>query len=178
MRNAAAKGYTLLEAMIVMAVICLLAGIGLPALRELLANQRLTAATHQLSAHFALARSSAISFGVPVSACPSNGEGGCRSDSDWSHGWLVFRDPERQGQPIAPDSILSEGSAPGAGELVLRSNQGRPSVRFLPDGRSAGSNLTVNICERGRLRAAVVVNNTGRIRTRKATEPMPCRTPD
>ncbi|MBB5883138.1 prepilin-type N-terminal cleavage/methylation domain-containing protein [Xanthomonas sp. LMG 8992] len=178
MRNAAVKGYTLLEAMIVMVVICLVAGIGLPAFRELLANQRLTAATHQLSAHLALARSSAISSGVPVSACPSNGDGSCRSDSDWSQGWLVFRDPERQGQPTAPDSILSEGSVPGAGSLILRSNHGRPSIRFLPDGRSAGSNLTVNICERGRLRAAVVVNNTGRIRTRKATEPMSCRMPD
>ncbi len=135
MRNAALKGYTLLEAMIVMVVICLVAGLGLPAFRELLANQRLTAATHQLSAHFALARSSAISSGVPVSACPSNGDGSCRSDSDWSHGWLVFRDPERLGQPTTPDSILSEGSAPEAGTLVLRSNRGRPSIRFLPDGR-------------------------------------------
>ncbi|AJC45110.1 GspH/FimT family pseudopilin [Xanthomonas sacchari] len=178
MRNAAIKGYTLLEVTIVMVVICLLAGIGLPSLREWLANHRLTVATHQLSTHFALARSSAISAGIPVSACPSDGNGRCRGDSDWSHGWLVFRDPERQGQPTAPDSILGEGRAPGAGNLVLRSSHGRPTIRFLPDGRSAGSNLTVSICERGRLRAAVVVNNTGRIRTQKATAALPCRIPD
>ncbi|MFC6841951.1 GspH/FimT family pseudopilin [Xanthomonas theicola] len=178
MRNAATQGYTLLQVTIVMVVICVTTAIGLPAFRELLVNQRLATTAHRLSSQFALARSSAISSGVPVSACPSRGDGNCRSDSDWSQGWIVFRDPQRRGEPSEAASILTQETAPAANSVVLLSNQGRRAIRFLPDGRSSGSNLTVRICERGRLRATVVVNNAGRVRSAKVKGQALCRRPE
>ncbi|WP_045770231.1 GspH/FimT family pseudopilin [Xanthomonas albilineans] len=178
MRKVCNKGYTLLEAMIVMALICIVTGIGLPGFRELRSSHRLTATIHQISTYFALARNSAISSGIPVSVCPSRGDGRCRRDSDWSQGWMVFRDPERRGQPDTPTSILSQETAPAIGSLVVLSSQDRSAIRFFPDGLSSGSNLTVRICERGRLRAKVVVNNSGRTRSVKAKGERSCLAPD
>jgi prepilin-type N-terminal cleavage/methylation domain len=178
MQQSANRGYTVLELVVVMALICILAAVGLPSLQTLLERQRLATTVHRLSTQLALARNSAISSRVPVSACPSLGDGGCRADSDWSQGWIVYRDPDQQGQPPDPGSILVQERMPATGSMTLLSSRGRRAVRFLADGRSAGSNLTIRICGRDRrLFAEVVVNNVGRVRSARATAGQRCSVP-
>jgi type IV fimbrial biogenesis protein FimT len=172
------QGYTLLQLAAVMALICVLAATGLPAFQELLERQRTAATIHRLSTQLALARNSAISSRGAVSACPSSGDGGCRDDSDWSQGWIVYRDPDRQGQPANASRILSQERLPATGAMTLLSSRGRRAIRFLPDGRSAGSNITVRICSRGHLLAEVVVNNVGRVRSAKPSGRPPCTAPE
>lgn len=172
------QGYTLLQLTAVMALICALAATGLPAFQDLLERQRITTTIHRLSTQLALARNSAISSGGAVSACPSSGDGGCRNDSDWSQGWIVYRDPDRQGQPADASSILSQERLPARGAMTLLSSRSRRAIRFLPDGRSSGSNITVRICSRGHLLAEVVVNNVGRVRSAKPSGRPPCTTPE
>ena len=59
--------------------------------------------------------------------------------------------------------------------LHIQSSSGRNHLRYLPDGRSAGSNLTIRICnQKGLLLGAVVVNNAGRPRTERARGDTPC----
>ncbi|MCC4594724.1 GspH/FimT family pseudopilin [Xanthomonas campestris pv. phormiicola] len=174
MRKSSAQGYTLLQLAVVMATICVLTAIGIPAFQDLVMRQRLAVTSYRLSSQLALARSSAISSGVPVSVCPSSGGGKCREDNDWSHGWMVYRDLDRQSQPTDPDSILGQETAPAAASMTVISNSGRRAVRFLPDGRSAGSNLSIRICGKGRLLAEVVVNNAGRPRLAKAATSQAC----
>ena len=176
MQESRNRGYTLLQLVVVMALICILASAGLPAFQNLLERQRLATTIHRLSTQLALARNSAISSSVPVSACPSLGDGSCRNDSDWSRGWIVYRDPDRQGQPADAASILSQESEPASGSMTLLSSRGRRAIRFLADGRSSGSNLTIRICGHGRLLAEVVVNNVGRVRSAKASGKPPCPT--
>ena len=49
------------------------------------------------------------------------------------------------------------------------------ALRYLPDGSSAGSNLTVSICSpAGVLLAQVIVNNIGRPRSERPKTPAPC----
>lgn len=162
------RGLTMVELAIVIAILAVLTAIALPGFTGLLERQRITTTLHLLSAQFAQARSTAIVRHEVVSVCPSRGDGRCRDDGDWSEGWLLYRDPGRQGQPTAPADILrEERRRPHAG-LRLSSSEGRPQLRYLPDGRSAGSNLRVRVCLRGRLRGEVVVNNLGRVRSRRA----------
>ncbi|MBB4125317.1 type IV fimbrial biogenesis protein FimT [Xanthomonas translucens] len=165
----------MLQLAIVMAMICVLTVIGIPAFQDLIMRQRLSVTSYRLSSQLALARSSAISYGVPISVCPSSGDGKCRVDNDWSHGWMVYRDLDREPQPTDPSSILGLETAPAAASMTVISNSGRRAVRFLPDGRSPGSNLSIRICEKGRLLAEVIVNNAGRTRLAKAAASQACQ---
>ncbi|WP_329607079.1 GspH/FimT family pseudopilin, partial [Xanthomonas perforans] len=50
----------------------------------------------------------------------------------------------------------------------------RSIVRFLPNGRSSGTNITISLCSNARRLADVVVNNSGRARTVRYTSPTSC----
>lgn len=167
-------GFTLVEMIIAMAVLAVLIAVGLPAFRTTLQGQRTGAAMHLLSSHLAHARLAAIQHRSVVMACPSNGRSLCRQDGDWSQGWMVFIDRDGNRQPDAPADILRVERPPLDAHMRMASGQGRPLVRYLPDGRSAGSNLTVRICREGALLGSVIVNNVGRVRSTRPTGAAPC----
>ena len=54
------------------------------------------------------------------------------------------------------------------------SSAGRPQLRYLPDGRSSGSNLRVRLCRDDTLLGQVIVNNVGRVRSESASGSKPC----
>ncbi|MGY0504484.1 GspH/FimT family pseudopilin [Luteimonas sp. e5] len=166
------SGFTLVEACISLAVLALITGIGLPGFQQLLAANRVRAASHELSAGFASARLAAVSRNIAVVACPGDGLR-CQDDSDWSRGWMVFHDPDRDLQPNRLEDILSVHQ-PRSDRLRVVSSQGRRQLRYLPSGRSHGSNLTVSICEGGRLHARVIVNNVGRVRSEQVRPARDC----
>ena len=58
-----AQGFTLIEIMVVVAIIGIAAGIAVPQLQHLMANQRLQGAVRSISDAFVLARSEAIRTG-------------------------------------------------------------------------------------------------------------------
>ena len=163
------RGFTLIEAIMVMMIASIWLVIGIPSYQALMENQRVSSAMHLLSAHMASARSTAITYRIPTVVCPSDRAGGCRSDGDWSHGWLMFFDPDGNRRPDSLQDVLREENAPIHPSLRIVSSRGRPQLRYLPDGRSAGSNLSVRLCRDDRLLGQVVVNNLGRVRTEKAS---------
>ncbi len=70
---------------------------------------------------------------------------------------------------------MSADNIPLSRHLKLTSTAGRKQVRYLPDGRSAGSNLTISICnQKGELLSSVIVNNVGRARSSRPTTPTAC----
>ncbi|HZF98654.1 MAG TPA: Tfp pilus assembly protein FimT/FimU [Pseudoxanthomonas sp.] len=163
------RGFTLIEAIMVMMIAALWLVIGIPSYQAVMENQRVSSAMHLLSAHMASARSTAITYRIPTVVCPSDRAGGCRRDGDWSQGWLMFFDPDGNRRPDSPQDILRKENAPIHPSLRIVSSSGRPQLRYLPDGRSAGSNLSVRLCRDDRLLGRVVVNNLGRVRTEKAS---------
>ncbi|TBW93334.1 GspH/FimT family protein, partial [Xanthomonas citri] len=60
------------------------------------------------------------------------------------------------------------------GGIDIVSTAGRSIVRFLPNGRSSGTNITISLCSNARRLADVVVNNSGRARTVRYTSPTGC----
>ena len=85
----------------------------------------------------------------------------------------IDRDGNRR--PDKPEDIVQADNAPSSRHLRLISSMGRQQARYLPDGRSAGSNLTISICNvQGRLLATVVINNSGRIRSARPIKPAAC----
>jgi len=80
------RGHTLLELLAVLSISALLLSLGLPALTELLARQRLRATASDLFSAIELTRVQAMARGRRVLLMPA-GDG-----ADWRKGWLVFVD--------------------------------------------------------------------------------------
>ena len=169
-----APGFSLVDASIVLAVVAILAGLALPGFQDLLQRQRTASALHLLSAQLAQARNTAIARRMPVTVCPSNGDGRCRDEPDWSDGWLVYRDPDRNSQPVDPNDVLRHAHKPLHPSVRVLASAGRLRIRYQPDGRSGGNNLTLRVCSGTELGGEVIVNNTGRVRTQRPVAGMPC----
>lgn len=163
-----ATGFTLLELMVVVAVLALTVGIGFPAMGSVLDRARVANTHHLLTASLMAARASAVTRGSPVTLCPSSDGRHCRDDRAWELGWIMFVDPRRTGEPADPDQVLRRVDALG-GRFLLRTSEGRPRVRYLPNGRAWGSNVSFHLCERDprRLLGSIIVNNSGRARSER-----------
>lgn len=169
------KGFTLIEVVVTVSVMSTLLAVGLPAFVALLENQRTSAALASLVSQMSHARLAAVKHRKPTILCPSTSGTECDAGTDWSGGWLMFVERGDRTRPAKRDDILQAETVPTSRYLQIRSTAGRDSLRYLPDGRSAGSNLTIMVCNsRGRRLGAVVVNNAGRPRVERGPDGMAC----
>lgn len=169
------NGFSLVEVVLATAILAVLAAVSVPAFGALLERQRASAAMAALSTQMQLARMAAITYRRPTVLCPSTDGMACDGGPEWSGGWMLFLDRDGNRRPDASDEILRVESAPSTATLRLVATSGRPLVRYQPDGRSAGSNITISVCNtRHELVGAVVLNNMGRPRSFRPASPTPC----
>lgn len=158
------RGFTLLELVVTMVVVIVLTLIAAPTFDQWQARQRMNAALHAMHQDLLAARSHAIALGAQVVACPGSPLSGCRDDSDWSGGWLVFHDidADREFDPTEP--LLR--NTPAMERIAIMSASSRRSLRFYPNGTAPGSNGSIWFCgARGPDHAKrLVLSNVGRIR--------------
>jgi type IV fimbrial biogenesis protein FimT len=109
------KGFTVIELMIVVAVIGILLAVGLPGLQDTISRVTTNSQAKTLMASLNFARSEAIKRGTTVTVCASSSGVDCASNV-WSDGWLVFID-------VNGDANGAAGSV-DAGDDVLRVYQG------------------------------------------------------
>lgn len=122
-----ARGFTLLELMVTLAVASILAVIALPSFRDLLRKNQVSSANNALLADLSYARSEAITRGNIVSICPSADGSSCTASGQaYESGWLVYSYSPGNGKATtAFDS--SKATASGTNQL-LRYTQARPGV--------------------------------------------------
>lgn len=161
-RPRAQCGMSLIEQIMILAIVGTLTGMALPSLRHVLGRNRLQAAQSDFIAALRHARGSAVTGGRRSLFCPSTDAHSCSGDTRWDHGWLIGHDIDGDHQPDAGPSYTG-AAYPG---LRITSSSGRRDVRFRPDGSAPGSNLTLVLCDPsgGGSALAVVVSNPGRIR--------------
>ena len=158
------RGLTLLELMITLAILSVALGVGVPAARHVIDSVRAATSLHQLTASLAIARNAAITYREAVTLCPSRDGSSCLGGTDWSEGWIAYRDPLRQDAPASPADVLRRFD-PQHPTLRLTTSTGRPRVRYLPNGSAAGTNASFRLCRRsGALLGSIVVANSGRAR--------------
>lgn len=162
------QGISLIEQIMVLAIVAILAGVALPPLRRLMGRSRLQSAQTDFIAALQHARSSAAFSGKRSLFCPSLDGRHCSENAVWDDGWLLGHDTDGDHQPDGEPSYT--GAAYPAG-LRITSSSGRHDVRFRADGSAYGSNLTLLFCEPGNsaLALTVVVSNSGRVRGAPAT---------
>lgn len=163
------RGYSLYELLVTLAVAATLVILGVPSAGKLVAKSRQHAEINALFHAVHLARKESITKRRTVSLCPSSDGETCTSGRDWSAGWMMFVNSDRDWPP-----------ARDAGERVLRRHEPGPGARILANRagftlRGTGlraTNGTFVVCDTaGRVPAkALVVSYTGRPRTALTTQ--------
>ncbi|PTD97156.1 GspH/FimT family pseudopilin [Pseudothauera lacus] len=161
-------GFSLVEMMLVIAVMAVLAGIALPALGALQRDARLSSAANEYFAALVHARSESIRRGVRVTLCTSTDGLACTAGTHWHGGWIVFVDGNANALRDPGETILSVAAGRADRLTVVGNAPVRNYVSYVPSGttRQSGGGLlmgTVTVCEGGRGRN-VVVNRVGRPR--------------
>ncbi|UXI67184.1 GspH/FimT family pseudopilin [Tahibacter amnicola] len=85
------SGFSLIELMIIVAIIAIAVAIGLPSMREMMVSNAATDATNRLVGDLGLARQEAVKRGLRVGVFADSG------NNIWTGGWKVKADVKRNG---------------------------------------------------------------------------------
>lgn len=173
-------GFTLVELLITIAIVSILAAIGVPSFREMLRQNRATSLANELATSLNLARSEAIKRGTPVTLCKSanitDASPTCSTATNayWQNGWLIFLDKGTIGTfDNASDERLKIGQPTMSNIAITPTTSYANYMSYLPNGVSKGNgfqNGSFNICVDG-LQKSVIINATGRVRFSKPVSP-------
>ena len=157
-------GYSLYELVMTLTLVALLAGLGLPTFGSVLARSKMRVEVNALFHAIHLARKESIMRRRVVSLCPSKDGLRCDPGSDWSAGWLMFENGDRD-EPPQRDP----------GEPLLQAHRVHRAVNITANRRGftlratqkRATNGTFVVCDRADRAApvALVVSYTGRPRT-------------
>ena len=171
------RGYTLYELLITLLLVALLSAITVPSLSASLARQRQRAEIDALFHAVHVARKESIMRRRVVSICPSKDATTCGGNADWSNGWLMFENTDRDWPPHIDDGeVLIQHHAVGA-ETTMTAN--RPGFTLRATFLRA-TNGTIIVCDsQSRIPArALVISYSGRPRVATKTtggKPYNCR---
>jgi type IV fimbrial biogenesis protein FimT len=157
------RGFTLYELLMTLALVGILLAAGLPAFSGTLARQRQAVEINALFHALHLARKESIVRRKVVSLCPSLDGQRCEPGTDWSAGWILFENTDRDSPPVVDP-----------GEPVLKSHAVSGEIRILANRRGftlratflRATNGTFVVCDRhDRIPGkGLVVSYTGRPR--------------
>jgi type IV fimbrial biogenesis protein FimT len=157
------RGYTLYELLIALLLVSILVAIAVPSFATIGANGRIRTEIDALFHAVHLARKESIMRRRVVSICPSEDGLQCSPSVNWSKGWLMFENTDRDEPPrIDP------------GEAILQVRHTTDSVRITANRRGftlratekRATNGTLVVCDRQNRATprALVVSYTGRPR--------------
>jgi type IV fimbrial biogenesis protein FimT len=86
-------GFTLVELMITLSVLCLLLVVAAPSFRTMILNNRLNANSESLVNALNYARSTALYQAMNVVVCPFVTENSTACGANWNSGWIVVTQP-------------------------------------------------------------------------------------
>ena len=160
------RGMTLVESLVVVAILAILAALTAPAFSGVLKKQRVDATSYRLVAHLQTARSVAIARNVRTTIAPIDG-------THWELGWQVFTDANRTAQFDGDDELIATAPAVDSGLSITGGASGQSWVSFAGDGQpklfnggfQSGSFV---ICAGADLGTQVIMNRVGRIRLQPA----------
>lgn len=162
------RGYSLIEMIVVGAVLTVIAAIATPNLRSFLQAHQAAAVAASFHTELNLARQIAIARGTRTVLCRSEDGIRCSEIGPWSDGFLIFGDENGNNRLEANEPVLRHHVGSDAKNIRLHIGDGRRHIAFRPDGRGGGTNLTAVVCDRdGRPHRTVVISVAGRVRMGK-----------
>lgn len=183
-----ARGFTLIELMVTLAVLAILTTIAAPSFVSFLRNSELTSLTNKLVAAINTARSEAMKTGRNAYVIPA-------SDASWSKGWRVFVDLNGNGSfdegtdltvltERAPPSYIQISGTNDAGASAPYLSFGATGYARVISGSSSTSSSAVMTLKRNDASQAaadaetrrIIVAITGRVRACRPSSDQGCTT--
>lgn len=165
-----ASGFTLIELMVVVTIIGVLLGVGVPAFRDATLSSKLSGYANSLVASIRTARSEAIKRNSRVVVCLSSNGNSCASSGTWEQGWIVFPDANNNLAVDTGESILlNQQSLPTGIKLIESSSTS--VISFQPMGVT-NTTYTFTVCRSspvGKEERQVNVYGTGRTSVSRTT---------
>lgn len=120
--------FTLLELLVLVAVLAVAAALASPAYEYIIVNTRMMTQIHDFDAALNLARSEAVKRGLPVTMCPSASlvpASATCSGQQWEVGWIMFVNKDVDNPPqfdIGSEDILHTSGGPLVTGYTLRAS--------------------------------------------------------
>jgi type IV fimbrial biogenesis protein FimT len=166
------KGFTLVELLITIVVVSILLAAAVPSFMQFIKNNRITGQANSFVVSTQMARNEAVKRGAGTTMCAANADmDGCSGSNNWTSGWIVFADLNRDGtiNTVAgaaadgitcledEDCLLNTVDGPVRSTL----NGGNSDIRFLPTGQTTNvASITFSLeaddCDHGQKRNIIV----------------------
>lgn len=160
------RGFTLIETMLAIALLSMILGIAVPAVRQMIHSQQLRQATVDLGMALIRARQEAIMRKQAVIIDNQDGE--------WRSGWHVFVDGDGDGAFDTGELVLKTSDPIANGVRIAGNTHVRRYVRYTPTGDAKMANGafqagTITLCHNDGQQQVrqLVLSATGRLRTVK-----------
>jgi type IV fimbrial biogenesis protein FimT len=149
------RGFTLLELMVVVAIVAVLATLGMPSFTRLIQANTVSSTANILLADLRYTRSEAIRRGGGVLMCrsdaPEASHPACSSASSgaagrgWADGWIVFQDWNGNGVQDGDEPVLRVQSALPRIDAISEPGDSATAFRFTATGRTPISSTLLRI---------------------------------
>lgn len=158
------RGFTLLEALVTIALLAILGSMAAPGMAQMLKAQQLQYAVVDLGLALRQARHEAIARQRPVIVA--------NRDGNWAHGWKIFVDLDSDGLPTTGEPELRINDSIASGIRISGNTPVSHYVRYMPTGeaklQSGGFQAgTITLCHSDGQQAVrkLVLAPSGRMRT-------------
>ena len=153
------NGFTLIEMIVTLAILAILITIGLPAVQNMINDNRMLAQANQMMGMLNMARSEAQKKSRRVLVCASNNQMVCSNNNNWKDGWMV----QVVGADIIQQKVAIEGNISIRG--VVFTNTATGQIQFDRLGLADSSGSFVICDQQGADKArAINIELSGRIR--------------
>ena len=158
------RGFTVIELLVTLIVLGIVVSLGVPSLRNMVLDMRLSAATNDLLTFFNYARSEAARRGARVTMCISSDQATCATaGTDWGAGAVAFLDSDGNGQVNGAEVIVRVLDPRGDGVTITATTAFSTNYYFYYRPSGASNSLgTLRVCRSGRNARDVAINAVGR----------------
>ncbi len=169
-RNKASDGFTVVEVMVVLSITAIIVAFATPSFMNIVANNRVVAASNELVITLNLAKSEAVRSGHKTILCKSPIANQCDDTAAWNEGLLLFQDSDNNGN-INNDEKIIKVIPTSDDSLNFAYTGSSPNfIRFNANGRTnTNGHFCFNNSYKQANSRAVVITQSGRIRSEKRT---------